>query len=250
MQKIAGHTTTRSNSFAIYVTTGFFYVRTPPDSHQLNGTDPPKLGAEVDQGMRHKMFAIIDRTNLTQDLNNVNILNPNGTNNARLQGPRPIYFPYQPVTVNGTKITGTMSQTDPVPGVVTLQVPAYRLGPNGGLLVRDTVDHNGLDYSDTSGELWEILPGSKLFLGTGDVNTANSDAETVTVQQCDVPERIINGNATFLLTFNTVATSKVHYAGAAVCTQQVGNPGPQPLPIDYESPPYSSTVVPFRTILQ
>src|SRR5262249_486060 len=139
--------------------------------------------------MRHKMFAIVDRTNLTQD---VNKLNPTSTD-KRLQGPRPIYFPYAPVNINGNNIT-PMSQTD-ADAAVTLTVPGYGVGPNGGVMVRAPIDHNGdlsragtVDnvFTDKSGEWWEVRPGTKLFLGTGvndpaNPNYTNTDAEVVTV---------------------------------------------------------------------
>ena len=42
----------------------------------------------------------------------------------------------------------------------------------------------------------------------------------------------------------------LHARGAAISTLIPGNPGPQQLPIPYDDPPYSNTVVPFRAILQ
>jgi hypothetical protein len=244
LQKLSGHLTTRSNTFAVFVTTGFFNVRDPAPA-----SGPPKLGSELTLNttdptgpMRHKMFAIVDRTNLTQDINN---LNPT-YNNARLQGPRPIYFPYTPVDGKGTP----QSQTD-ASVQVTLSVPGYGIGPNGGVMVRDTIDHNGdlsragnVDnvFTDKSGEWFEIVANrTKLFLGNGDATNPNSDAEVVTVTAAG------QLGQNFVVQFNA---TKRHARGAAVCTQQVGNPGPQPLPINYESPPYSNSVVPFRQILQ
>ena len=252
LQKLTGHLTTRSNVFAVYVTTGFFNVRDP-------NSNPPKLGSELTLNttdpmgpMRHKMFAIVDRINLTQDVNNFNA----SANNVRLQGPRPIYFPYTPVAANGNTIT-PLTQTD-AGTAVTLTVPAYPwnggMGPNGGVMVRDTIDHNGdlsrsgnVDnvFTDKSGEWWEIRPGTRLYLANGDSTNPNSDAEVVQVTNVGVIGAA--PNQTFWVQFQT---NKRHTRGGAVCTQQVGNPGPQPLPINYEAPPYSNSVVPFRQILQ
>ena len=64
MNKILTNVTNRSNVFAVWVTVGFFEVLS--DS---NGSGPQLLGQEIGRGenrhIRHRMFAIVDRTNLT-----------------------------------------------------------------------------------------------------------------------------------------------------------------------------------------
>lgn len=61
LSKITNNITTKSNVFGVWITTGYFEV-----TNEL--TDPPTLGPEIGKiagrNIRHRMFAIVDRTNM------------------------------------------------------------------------------------------------------------------------------------------------------------------------------------------
>jgi hypothetical protein len=66
LQKITNNLTTNSNVFAIWLTVGFFEVQDVDSAG--NAIVPPKIGSEIGrnqgQQIRHRMFAIVDRTGL------------------------------------------------------------------------------------------------------------------------------------------------------------------------------------------
>lgn len=255
LKKIMANVTTRSNVFAVYITTGFFEVRRPqaPGDPDGDAVQPVKLGREINPLMRHKYFAIVDRTNLSIDINN-----------PRAQGRRPIFFPLHPLNTAappGLQEPYHIMAGAAGPGFPSMEayVPAAAVeaAPGGGwqLVLRDTIDHYGREFSDNpsarTGETASIRPGQILFLDVGErqeyirvenifPNPANPTRSRMTFYAIDAP---------------TAAGNRIpfrfhHARGAPICTVQIGNPGPQPLPLRYDESPYSDTVVPFRAILQ
>jgi hypothetical protein len=259
LKKIAGNVTTRSNVFAVYITVGFFEVRRPqaPGDPEGDAYQPVKLGRELNPPRRHKFFAIVDRTNLSLDINN-----------PRMQGRRPIFFPLHPV--NSSAAVGLQEPYAIMAGTAGPATPAAEAFvpaadvepiPGGGvqLVLRDTIDHYGREFSDNpsarSGETASIQPGQILFLDVGErqeyirvesvlPNVANPSRSRITFYA--VQEQIGVSPALW----PRIPFQFSHARGAPICTVQIGNPGPQPLPLRYDETPYADTVVPFRIILQ
>ncbi|HKB06549.1 MAG TPA: hypothetical protein VKD90_30415, partial [Gemmataceae bacterium] len=88
LSKTFGHLTTRSNTFAVWMTIGYFEVL---NDGPYTFSNRPILGKELgtDDGtsVRHKFFAVIDRTNLAVDPQVTGVV---------AQGPAPVFLPYHP----------------------------------------------------------------------------------------------------------------------------------------------------------
>jgi hypothetical protein len=128
MTKIFSNVTTRSNVFAVYITVGFFEVND-------DTVRPVKLGAELNRSenrhVRHRMFALVDRTSLTAY----------GTTSqgAMLQPPGPGQLPSpQLLTVTLGATSGVDARTGR-----QWQIQARTATQRGTLLVFDPNDPSG-----------------------------------------------------------------------------------------------------------
>ena len=201
LNKIHGNLTTRSNSFAVWMTIGYFEVTD-------RQTRPVKLGRELGSNdgtsIRNRFFSIVDRTNLSID-----------PANPRLQGPRPVFFSYEPVLASSAGDLAT-------PGTVTAMIPAQSFD---GTVLRGT-------YDDA---VWELRSNDPLLIDVG------VHQESVTVQ---IVNFVPGVGATIRLT-----CGRPHSRGCPLMigNTQMGNPGPQP-GFNARDPRYSGVVRAFASL--
>lgn len=132
LTKIYSRLTTRSNVFAVFLTVGFFQVE---PGGAVNNPNIPRLGPEIGRSegrqVRHRMFAIVDRSQLASFYTTVP-----ATSTVK---PVPI-DPPQPWLLN--PFTMTLNFNDPT----------------------------GTTYQTVTGAPWSISPGSQLVIEPGTDN--------------------------------------------------------------------------------
>lgn len=272
LNKIHNNITTRSNTFAVYCTIGYFQVTNPGP---YSATNRPILGQElgINDGtnLRHKFYAIVDRTNLTIE----SVVGGNQTATARpRQGQRPVFLSYEPhnsgqihkgpvpppganaqvldQTIDPlmTDPDTTQPLTNPPPlrgkRAVSVRVPAGTMNVVNGVVTLEGI---------YDGQGWSLKTGDTILLDTG----ANEERATVEVPpDAFVPPHEGPGRgAKIILHLLGAADGRTHIAHARGCIMQLnyyyatpngpavnvlGNPGPQP-DFNYKDPRYS-TVVP------
>jgi hypothetical protein len=211
LTKLYNNVTTRSNTFAVFLTVGYFQVLTDPVSGAilpaLGQANIPQLGPEIGRSegkqIRHRMFAIVDRTNLATC---------STTGQAILPGP--------PNAVTGATPNGFFNPASAPPyavvnntGVQTINLPFSAPTPN--LTITGTATQLFVPNPNT------MIPGV-IQAGTQLVIDAGTPyEETVTVISVTPPPA---AGAPASLTANFTMPHGV--GGLPFSITQRGNPGP------------------------
>jgi hypothetical protein len=233
LSKVFNQFTTRSNTFAVYLTVGYFEVK---NAGPYNEANRPVLGRELGElegnPIRHRFFSVLDRTNLSIEAP-TQLVAPGQPIAPIKQGQAPVYLSYEPNTPLPTAPAYSFANTeDPAPGapLVEVKIPAIGQDALGRIL----------GYYD--GTLWTIQTGanpSVFMLDQGDKQ------EQVAVQQI-VGYDAASASAVIRLS----AITQPHSRGAIMRllnpdpsrpVSTPGNPGPQP-GFDYKSPRYAPVV--------
>jgi hypothetical protein len=209
LTKIYNNFTVRSNVFAIWLTVGFFEVE---DESSI----PVKLGAEIGRSenrhIRHRMFAIVDRTNLQMG-------------NTTLKPPRP--------GVDGVTITVNPGET------VNTQPNFLEVDINGAQGILNLPDDPATGFptgiNATTGLRWQVMPGTMLT-----VNPNTNGEETVTVYQKGT---FAGGQPRLQARFFRNHGNRTALTNAAVIIR--GNPGPWAR----YNPRGNTTVVPYFAVI-
>ena len=147
LTKLANNVTTRSNTFAVWLTVGFFQVMD-------DTTTPIKLGPEIgypNTNIRHRFFCVVDRTQI--------VLAPRLTTGMTA------------VPAKGTTGPPYASQT------ITVSPKTSPTDPLNGM--SGTVSYSG---SSQPPPLWSIQPGSLLVIDRGTPNEEVVQVTAVTAQ--------------------------------------------------------------------
>lgn len=196
LRKIENNLTTTTDTFAVYMTVGFFEVTNSPP---YNVNNRPALGKELFKDMpgdlRQRFFAVIDRTNLTIDGSDPSF---------RTQGPKPFI----------TELVSAMPAGTSPQFQATQQIRIIAQPGTAGTSL--TVNFEGQAFT--------VGNGTVLRLGTG----AKAERVTVVVNGANpISHDLATGIGTLSVT-RVAAQAAEHLPGDRVMNDVIpGNPGPQ-----------------------
>jgi len=140
LSKIFEHLTTRSNVFAVYMTVGYFEVTDDTQKPELLGDEigiirdsnstSTTFGQIIEnKAIRHRMFSIIDRTNLSLSPPVYDFVNGQMVpEDSRKQGMAPFYYTVTPELTPSGPSTGPPYN----PGLWLVRIPYDSFGPYDG----------------------------------------------------------------------------------------------------------------------
>ena len=253
LTKIFNNLTTRSNTFAVYCTIGYFEVTNPgPYTSTNRPILGPELGTEDGTNIRHKFFAVVDRTNLTIDRTTTS----SASTTNRLQGQMPVFLSYEPTTITtGTGRNGTVNSTGGTALTQLLLQADIDTTTVGQVKVR--VPATGLTRSNVTGVYdgrpWTITPGTQTSpqsLVLLDIGNHQEVAYVKSIATVLGPNQPFPANIGVDIVLAPLNGTNFAYPHARGCTMQInydqctlGNPGPQAR-FNYRDPRYGG-VVPF-----
>jgi hypothetical protein len=276
LSKIFEHLTTRSNVFAVYMTVGYFEVKDDTQKPELLGDEIGVLrdlngGIVESKAIRHRMFAIIDRTNLTLQPPTFNVTtgameqnDPQKREDPLRQGPAPYFYTSQ--------LQLTPAVNPPTNSVVTrwkVVVPVTATAtPNaGGYVAWASGQYNGISWqlssalqpnasspssppSPSAPQPLATQNASVLFVGTGSdqrrmvVCAIRTTGTTGFVEvEVGIPPAIPPGSPNDVRILNKWINLGGPPSSPALITNAIaGNPGPQP-DFDHKQPNYRGVVL-------
>lgn len=245
LSKVFEHFTTRSNVFAVYMTVGYFEVID-------DSVRPERLGDEMgvlrdangliaeNKAMRHRMFAIVDRTQLAFQSGSYDYSNANNClilgDDQRKQGVAPFYY------------TSQIQQwpSAPYAGAWFVILPCSQVTGNlgGGYFREATGTYQGVPWR-LQAVSNATTNASLLYLGSG------KDQQRLAVRAfARIPAQpdfvaVILGNPPQRQPLNPAswpALGNPPDAQARITNAIAGNPGPQP-DFDFKQPNYRGVVI-------
>ena len=269
LAKVFEHFTTRSNVFAVYMTVGYFEVIDDTQKPELLGdeigvirdgnSNSTTFGQVVEtKAVRHRMFAIVDRTNLALQPAKVTSATVITDEDKLRQGPAPFYYtvPVEQLSQQQWKIRG---------------IPYASLNGVGGQLMV-TGSYNGISWTMSpfiaGGGSTPSVPGTVLYLGVGKeqrrlsvLSVVPPNSATTVPGTIDVIVGLPTGatigdvptgwsvKSGWSPVINTTTGNFDPPGGSVLITNGLpGNPGPQP-DFDPQNPRYRGVVI-YSTVLK